>query len=225
MTTTTRPTATTTYPFYETTYTNPSPSTPSSYPTTYTDTKWLPFVSADTWCASATAYPSIEGPLGLKPACVISNAAEINPNAFWDVYDCCPGRDMSASGYSSTGDEVGNPGICMIQCTIGDDDGVTWQQVGECLQKRVKEVVCMPQYIERTDNSTVTWGSTVKSTPAAGTVSATRPGGATDGTQAATAAPSTGAAILLNVVHTNTSKFGAVAFLLLAGVSVAGMLL
>jgi hypothetical protein len=223
MTTTTRSTATTTYPFYQTTYTNASPSSQSSYLTTYTDTTWLPYVTADTWCASATAYPSIEGPVGLKPACVISNAAEINQHAFWDVYECCPGRDMSASGYSVTGDEEGNPGMCMIQCTINDDDGVTWQQVGECLQKRVKEVVCMPQYIERTDNSTVPWAS--KSTSAAGTTAATRPGGATSGIQTTSATPSADAAASFDIVHTSAFQLGLFLPLLLAGASAVGMLL
>jgi hypothetical protein len=45
----------------------------------------------------------------------------------------------------------------MIQCSIGENDGVTWQQVGECFQKRVKEIICMPQYIERTNNNTLIW--------------------------------------------------------------------
>lgn len=109
------PTATSTYRFYDTTYTNASPSPPTSHPTTYTDTKWLPRVTADTRCVSATAYLSIEGPQGIKPACLISTAADINANAFWDVYECHPGHDMGALGYLSSDDDVGNPGICMTQ--------------------------------------------------------------------------------------------------------------
>ncbi|KAJ4989196.1 hypothetical protein SVAN01_05275 [Stagonosporopsis vannaccii] len=216
---TSRASATTTYPFYATTYTNPSPSAPSSYPTTYTDTTWLPPTSADTHCVSATAYPSVRGPQGLKAACVISNAADINPNAFWDVYECCPGHDLSAYGYSYTGDETPNPGICMMQCTIGDD-GTTWQQVGECLQKRAKEVVCAPRFEERSYNDTLASGS---STRPGVTVQATRPGG--NSASSATATASTAAATSVDIVHLNCSKLALFAFGLLTLGSAAGLFL
>ena len=88
---------------------------------------------------------------------------------------------MCAFGDSYSKEGVGNPGKCMVQCTTSDNDGMTWQQVGDCLQKRVKEVNCMPQYIERTDNNTLTWSS--KSISTAETIAATRPGSATDATQ------------------------------------------
>src|SRR5690242_17733171 len=207
--------ATTTYPFRVTTYTNPSPVSAASYPTTYTDTTWLPPVSADTHCASASAYPSVSGPRGLQAACVISNAADINPNAFWDVYECCPGHDMSSYGYGVSGDEISNPGICMMQCTIGE--GSTWQQVGECLQKRVKEVVCAPEFDKRSPRASR------RSTTAGVTVSATRPGG--DGASSATGAASTGAAASVDVVHANSSKLALFAFGLLALGSAVGMFL
>lgn len=226
--TTTRATPTTTYPFRVTTYTNPSPSTQSSYPTTYTDTTFLPRISADPLCASARDYPKIQGPYGLKAACVISNAADINPNAFWDVYECCPQHDMSAYGYSVTGGDEGQPGICMMQCSLDDGDAATWQQVGECLQKRVKSVVCAPKYEERDRNNTRISTSAAVSTQVAGTISATRPGAssAVSGTgQSASAAGSTGAAASLDVMHTGTSKVGMFAFLLLAVGSAAGMFL
>lgn len=208
--------ATTTYPFRVTTYVNPSPVSAASYPTTYTDTTWLPPVSADTQCASAAAYPSVSGPSGLQAACVISNAADINPNAFWDVYECCPGHDISSYGYAVTGGEISNSGICMMQCTVGE--GSTWQQVGECLQKRVKEVVCAPEYEER-----IPYASLRSTTSAGVTVSATRPGG--DGASSATGAASTGAAASVDVVHASSSKLALIAFGLLALGSAAGMFL
>ncbi|KAH6637962.1 hypothetical protein C7974DRAFT_451166 [Boeremia exigua] len=220
--TTTRPAPTTTYTYYETTYTNLSPITLSSYPTTYTDTTWLPPITADTLCASATAYPSIEGPLGLKAGCVISNAAEINPNAFWDVYDCCPGHDLSSYGYSSRGDEESSPGICMMQCIINDDT-TTWQQVGECLQKRVKEVVCAPKYEERDHNAT--YPGAEESSLASVTVSTTQPGGAGDASRSASAAGSTGAAAIHDAVHASTSRLGLFAFSVLAVASAVGIFL
>lgn len=219
---------TTTYPFYETTYINPSPSTITPYPTTYTDTTWLPHISADPLCTSARSYPSIEGPLGLQPACVISNAANINPNAFWDVYECCPGHDMSAYGYSVTGGDGGQPGICMMQCYVDESLGMTWQEVGECLQKRVKEVICMPEYEER--NDTVRTGS-VEGTGTAqvgGSISATLPTASSAASgigQSASVAGSTGAAPSLDVVHASSSKTGMFALLLLAVGSAAGMFL
>lgn len=214
----TSPTPTTTYSFAITTFTNALPSTPSSYPTTYTDTTWLPPTTADTECASASAYPSIDGPLGLQAACVISNAADINPNAFWDMYACCPGHDLQSYGYSIRAGEAGSPGICMMQCRIADNATTTWQEVGECLQKRVKEVVCAPRYAERYHNDTdVGSGSAAAqnptSTPTAG------------GSGSASAAGSTGAATSLDVVHVGGSKFGLAAFALLALGSAVGMCL
>lgn len=236
---TTSPTPTTTYPFVFTTYTNPSPSTQFFYPTTYTDTTWLPLVSADTRCSSETAYPRIEGPDGLKAGCVISNAVDINPHAFWDVYDCCPGRDMSAYGYLGSNADPGNPGICMVQCSINESDAVTWQQVGECLQKRVKEVVCKPRHEElpknqtelsiiseyiKTRSTSATSGSVQASATGAGVGNGTS-GTASGTAQSTSAAGSTGAATSLDLVHASTSKVGVFTFFLLAVGSAAGMFL
>jgi hypothetical protein len=219
-------TPTTTYPFVDTTYTNPSPSTQSIYPTTYTGSKQLPIASADTRCSSATAYPSIEGPSGLKPACVIHNAAEINPHAFWDVYECCPGHDITSSSYSSSSGEPMNEGICMVQCTVNEGDGVTWQQVGECLQKKVKEVVCMPRYEERWKNQTreSMWSEYAR-TRTGGSSQATAKGTGTGQAVSASATASTGAAASFDVVHASSSKMGLFTFLLLAVGSAFGMFL
>lgn len=215
---TTSSTPTTTYSFAVTTYTNASPSTPSSYPTTYTDSSWLPPITADTQCASATAYPRIQGPMGLQAACAISNAAEINPNAFWDVYECCPGHGIESYGYSFGRGEVSSPGICMMQCRIPDNATTTWQQVGECLQKRVKEVVCMPIYEERFHSDTpVSTGSTSPLNPASPTK--------TGESGSASAARSTGAAASIDIVHVGGSRLGLAAFALLAVGSVMGIYL
>lgn len=62
---------------------------------------------------------------------------------------------MSAFGYLDSNEDVGNLEICMVQCTIGDSHGAMWQQVGECLRKKVKEITCLPQYIEQADNDTL----------------------------------------------------------------------
>ena len=116
------PTPTTTYPFRVSTYTNASPSPPSSYPTTYTETTWRQPTSAATKCASATQYPQLEGPVGLEAGCVISNAEEVNKNAFWDMYACCPGHGIESYGYSYSGDEKSDAGMCMVQCRIKDEE-------------------------------------------------------------------------------------------------------
>ena len=157
--------------------------------------------------------------MGLKAACVISNAAEINPNAFWDVYACCPGHDLSSYGYVVHEGETGSPGICMMQCSIGDDEDVTWQQVGECLQKRVREVVCVPRFEERSHNYTDA------ETGGAGTVSTTRTAVASSASLSPTKAASAGAAASLDGVRVGSWKRGLVAFALLAVGSAAGMFL
>jgi hypothetical protein len=221
------PTPTTTYPFRVSTYTNASPSTPSSYPTTYTDTTWLPPTSAGTKCASATHYPQLEGPAGLEAGCVISNAEEVNKNAFWDMYACCPGHGIEAYGYSVSGEESSEAGICMVQCRIKDEERTTWQQVGECLQKRVKEAVCAPRYEERYSNDTGTDGDVGMSSSSvlvSGSASVATSSGAQTESASVGASASTGAATR-GVVHVGGVKVGLFTFGLLALGSAAGMFL
>ncbi|OSS54018.1 hypothetical protein B5807_00942 [Epicoccum nigrum] len=224
--TTPSPTPTTTYPFRLFTYTNASPSPPSSYPTTYTDTTWLPPTSAGTACASATQYPRLQGPLGLQAGCVISNAEEVNKNAFWDMYACCPGHGIEAYGYSfSAGEEESEAGICMVQCRIEDEESTTWQQVGECLQKRVKEAVCAPRYEERYSDDAEMGSSSVLGTGTASSSVAASSGAETGSAGAiASASTSTGAASR-GVVHVGSVKVGLFTFGLLALGSAAGMFL
>ena len=219
------PTPTTTYPFRVSTYTNASPSPPSSYPTTYTETTWRQPTSAATKCASATQYPQLEGPVGLEAGCVISNAEEVNKNAFWDMYACCPGHGIESYGYSYSGDEKSDAGMCMVQCRIKDEESTTWQQVGECLQKRVKEVVCAPRYEETSSNDTDTNGDAEASSSSvlvSGSASVATSNGAQTGSVSASA--STGAAPR-GVTHVGSVKVGLFTFGLLALGSAAGMFL
>jgi hypothetical protein len=225
--TTPSPTPTTTYPFVFSTYTNASPSPPSSYPTTYTDTTWLPPTSAGTKCASATQYPQLQGPLGLEAGCVISNAEEVNKNAFWDMYACCPGHGIESYGYSYREGGESEAGICMVQCRIEDEESTTWQQVGECLQKRVKEAVCAPRYEERYSDDTdgdgdVEMGSS--SVSLSGSASVVKSSGVETGSVSASASVSTGAGSRV-VVHVGSVKVGLFTFGLLALGSAAGMFL
>ena len=219
------PTPTTAYPFRVSTYTNASPSPPSSYPTTYTETTWRQPTSAATKCASATQYPQLEGPVGLEAGCVISNAEEVNKNAFWDMYACCPGHGIESYGYSYSGDEKSDAGMCMVQCRIKDEESTTWQQVGECLQKRVKEVVCAPRYEETSSNDTDTNGDAEASSSSvlvSGSASVATSNGAQTGSVSASA--STGAAPR-GVTHVGSVKVGLFTFGLLALGSAAGMFL
>lgn len=209
MASSTTATATTTYPFTYTTYSNPSPAPftkPSTIPSIFSFGSALNCAS-NSIAPSASAQPSnapIDRPLGLEAACVISNAAEVNDHAFWDLYACCKGLDMTA---------FGSPGTCTAQCRA--EDGQSWQDLGECLSKRVEFVVCKPQYIEIGRNNTQQSSTQSSGTPAAS--------GASSSTGVLQA--STGGASSVDVVHATTSKAGLLVFGILALGSAAGMFL
>ncbi|KAF2035767.1 hypothetical protein EK21DRAFT_106612 [Setomelanomma holmii] len=210
------PTPTTTYPFTYTTYSTSLSSSSFSKPTVVPS--MFPFSAAFSCSANSIATPlpsnhPIDPPLGLKPACVISNAREVNDHAFWDLYACCKGGDISA---------YGSPYTCTAECAVGD--GQTWQELGECLTKRAEVVVCKPAYEEIGRNQTTSsvgssaTGSTRTSASGSGSVSASGSG------SGARASGSTGAASTVGVTHVRGVKAAVGIFVMLAVGSVAGML-
>lgn len=207
---TTAAAATTTYPFTYTTFSNPSPAPftkPSTIPSIFSFGSALNCAS-NSIAPSASAQPSnapIDRPLGLEGACVISNAAEVNDHAFWDLYACCKGLDITA---------FGSPGTCTAQCRA--EDGQTWQELGECLSKRVEIVVCKPQFSEIGRNNTQ------QSSVSGAQSSPTR---AASGASSGVLQASTGGASSLDAAHATFSKAGLVVFGILALGSAAGMFL
>ncbi|KAF1840409.1 uncharacterized protein K460DRAFT_296971 [Cucurbitaria berberidis CBS 394.84] len=203
--------ATTTYPFTFTTYSNPTPvpfTKPTAFPSIFS------FGSA-IGCANptASALPSnhpLDRPNGIQGACVISNAAEVNNHAFWDLYECCKGKDMTA---------FGSPGTCTAQCRA--EDGQTWQELGECLSKRVNIVICKPENAEIGKNET---HSTQSSASGSSSGKATSSGQASS-SGSAQVSGSSGAASTLGAAHATFSKAGVVMFGILAVSSAAGMFL
>lgn len=113
----------------------------------------------------------------------------------------------------------GEPNLCSAQCTVGEGEG--WQDVGECLGKRVDVVICKPRQEEI--------GSVVASSSASGMSSGSVSGSATrsasgSASGSGSAPPSTGGGNV-GVVHVNGSKTGVVLFAVLAVGSFAGMML
>jgi hypothetical protein len=128
---------TTTYPYAYTTLTNTAPSsftTPSAIPSIF---PWGPVpsfaCSAPSSAPSASPDAPLDLPQGASGSCAISNVESVNDHAFWDMYDCCK------SGKIST---VGTPLPCSAVCYT--DDEQSFLELGECLSKRVKMVVCTP---------------------------------------------------------------------------------
>ena len=112
----------------------------------------------------------------------------------------------------------GSSGTCTAQCKA--EDGQTWQELGECLSKRVEVVVCKPEFAEIGRNESQASGSA----SASASVSVSGSGSATG---SGVAQQSTGAAAstTVGVVHATVSKAGIVVFAILAFGSAAGMLL
>jgi hypothetical protein len=109
----------------------------------------------------------------------------------------------------------GSPNVCTAQCRA--KDGQTWQELGECLAKRVEVVVCKPPF-EIAKNGT-TGSSSGSSMTASSTVSGSGSASSTH------ASGSTGAGSVVAVAHVGNSKSAIVVFALLALGSFAGMLL
>ena len=199
------PTPATIYPFTftYTTYTT------SLIPTIFTPPSTIPSIVPFGPALSCPAN-SVPTPQGPNAACAISNAREVNDHAFWDLYECCKGKDVTASG---------TPNPCTAQCVAGD--GQTWQELGECLSKRVEVVVCKPAFGEIRDrrggsaNGSWTTGSALGSATLVASASGT--GGQALG--------STGAGSVVGVEHVRGSKVVVVVMGVLAAGSFAGTVL
>ncbi|CBX95360.1 hypothetical protein IAQ61_004184 [Plenodomus lingam] len=207
--------ATTTYSFSYTTFTNPTPvafTKPTEFPTIFSFGSAVG-CSSNTASATASALPSnapLLNPTGREAACVISNDAEVNDHAFWDLYACCKGGDMTA---------MGDPMLCTAQCK--PKDGQTWEDLGDCLSKRVEVVVCKP------DQAEIATGA-----PQQASESAAQSTASASGTQSASASSSgpaeasgSSAATSMHAVQATTSKAGLVIFGLVALGSAMGMFL
>jgi hypothetical protein len=205
-------TPTTTYPFTFTTYFNSLPATTFSKPTIIPSIfSWGPGLSCSA-NSQPTPQPSqfpIDRPLGLEGACVISNAREINDHAFWDLYDCCKSKNMTAFGSSGSG-------VCTAQCRT--KDAQTWQELGECLAKRVEVVVCKPPFDEIAKNGT-------NETSGSSGTTASRTASRSGSTSSTHASGSTGAGNVVAVAHVGNPKSAMMVFVILAVGSFAGMLL
>ncbi|KAH7399624.1 hypothetical protein BKA66DRAFT_398822, partial [Pyrenochaeta sp. MPI-SDFR-AT-0127] len=201
------------------TFTNPTPvafTKPTEVPSIFSFGSARDCAS-NSIAPSASALPSIypiDRPAGLEAGCVISNAAEVNDHAFWDLYACCKSGDMTASG---------SPYTCTAQCKAGN--GQTWQELGECLSKRVEVVVCKPQFNEIARNQTDSSASRSSTSGAQSTRSGSSAPAASGSSGGAAPSNATGAASTMGVVHTTSSKLGAAVFVVLAIGSAAGMLL
>jgi hypothetical protein len=111
----------------------------------------------------------------------------------------------------------GSPYPCTAQCVA--EDGQTWQELGECLSKKVEVVVCKPAFNEIGRNETTTRvgpSATGSGQPAAS--------GSSSGS-GAQASGSTGAGSTVGIVHVKGAKVAFGVFVMLAVGSAAGMLL
>ncbi|CAN9353003.1 unnamed protein product [Alternaria alternata] len=229
MTSMTTTTPTTTYNYSYTTYTNASPSPftkPTEFPSIFSYGPAVGCASnsvAPEQSAQPSSYP-IGRPEGRNGGCVISNDADINDHAFWDMYACCSSNDSTASG---------SPFPCTASCSI--TDGQSFLDLGECLSKRVEIVICSPPFDQIDGNSTDPdaassgsgSGTAAQSTPA-GTMSESGSASASSDTSASastSAADSTGAASAVGVTQGASSKVGLLLFGIMAFGSAAGMLL
>lgn len=216
MTTTT---PTTTYNYSYTTYTNASPSPftkPTEFPSIFSYGPAVGCASnsvAPEQSAQPSSYP-IGRPEGRNGGCVISNDADINDHAFWDMYACCSSNDSTASG---------SPFPCTASCSI--TDGQSFLDLGECLSKRVEIVICSPPFDQIDRNSTDP--DAASSGSGSGTAAQSTPAGtmSESGSASTSAADSTGAASAVYVTQGASSKAGLLLFGIMAFGSAAGMLL
>lgn len=216
MTTTT---PTTTYNYSYTTYTNASPSPftkPTEFPSIFSYGPAVGCASnsvAPEQSAQPSSYP-ISRPEGRNGGCVISNDADVNDHAFWDMYACCSSNDSTA---------LGSPFPCTASCSI--TDGQSFLDLGECLSKRVEIVICSPPFDQIDRNSTDP--DAASSGSGSGTAAQSTPAGTMgeSGSASTSAADSTGAASAVGVTQDASSKAGLLLFGIMAFGSAAGMLL
>lgn len=118
---------------------------------------------------------------------------------------------------------MGSPNLCSAQCTVGE--GQTWQEVGECLSKRVDVVICKPRQ-EEIGRATTSSGTSGSRTSSAASASGSQGAASSaSGSASGSAAPATGGANAVGVVHVGGPKAGVVLFAMLAVGSFAGMML
>ncbi|KAF1912613.1 hypothetical protein BDU57DRAFT_523003 [Ampelomyces quisqualis] len=169
--------------------------------------------------SQATPFPSPfprDTPSGSsREACVISNDADVNDHAFWDLYACCKGMDMTA---------IGEPNLCSAQCSVGPGQSVL--DLGECLSKRVDVVVCRVG----ASGDGMAGGSPSQSAGQSGSrTSGASTGASASGSQSGSASGSasvsTGIGNAVGVVHVGGGKMGVVVFSMLAVGSFVWMLL
>jgi hypothetical protein len=210
-------TPTTTYPFAYTTYSTSHASSKFTTPTAIPS--MFPFGPGFSCSASSSATPLPSNfpnaqPFGTKAACMISNDRAVNDHAFWDLYACCKSMDLTSGANANT---------CSAQCSAGE--GQTWQELGECLSKRVDVVVCKPAAVEM-GNGTSSSAAVVSSGRGTSTAASGQTSGVS-GTRSASGQVSqaTGAGGRNEVGSVGGSKMGAVVFVVLAAGSFAGMLL
>jgi hypothetical protein len=110
--------------------------------------------------------------------------------------------------------------VCSAQCAVAD--GQTWQELGECLSKRVDVVVCKPMAAEMGNGTS---SATSSGRTSASGVSGTRTSASGSGSPTAQVSQATGAAGRNDVVNIGGSKMGAMVFGILALGSFAGMFL
>jgi hypothetical protein len=120
---------------------------------------------------------------------------------------------------------MGSPFTCTAFCRT--KVGQTFQELGECLSKRIDVVICSPPHDEigknATDPDVSSSGSVVASqSSASGTMSAS---GSSSASGNAGASKSTGAASAVGGVQGSSSKVGLVIFGIVALGSAAGMFL
>jgi hypothetical protein len=116
----------------------------------------------------------------------------------------------------------GSPNICSAQCSVGNEQ--TWQELGECLSKRVEVVVCKPQFLEMGDDGNGSGNGTRSSASGTQTRTSSESGSAS-ASATSQVSPSTGAGSANTVVHVGGSKAGVAVFAVLVLGSFAGMML
>ncbi|KAH7408403.1 hypothetical protein DE146DRAFT_675450 [Phaeosphaeria sp. MPI-PUGE-AT-0046c] len=199
------------YTVYSTSHASSKFTRPTAIPSIF---PWNAASSCSAPKSNPSGFPELP-PTGRGAACMISNDVTVNDHAFWDLYTCCKGANITA---------MGDPNLCSAQCTVGKDQ--TWQDVGECLSKRVNVVLCKPRFEEigsASSRASLSMSETRTSSvgaSASGSESVSR-----NASGSGSVSPANGAGNVVGVIHVGGSKTGAVLFVMLALGSFAGMML
>jgi hypothetical protein len=150
-------------------------------------------------------------PQGNDTACAISNARETNEHAFWDLYECCKGGNITAFGL---------PTPCTAQCTIVGD-GQTYDELRACVKKRVSGWACQSKPV----TEDIEPGNGTESSSATPSASGGAAGSSSASGGAARSSSASGAGSAVGVAHVGGSKVAVLMFGVLAVASFAGMML